>query len=601
MPVNFKDKLQRILLLRRAVSLVWKSAPGWTAAGIVLMPVQALIPLASLYLTKLMVDAVTLSLQTPGHNFNHALWLIAALGGVTLTGSICSSLSAVAGEAQGLSVTDHLLSLIHVKSVEVDLAYYENPKYFDTLHRAQEEAPHRPTSIVKGMAQVGQSGLTLIAIAGLLISLHWVFAVLFLFAAVPGLLVRLRFSRKLYAWQQRRTSTERQAWYLQLLLVGATYAKDVRLFDLGQLFVRSFRDLRRILRIEWIQLAVRRAFNKTFTQTTGTAALYGALAYIAYQAAQGALTLGDLIMYYQAFQQGQGSIRELLSSMATLYEDSLFLTNLYEFLDLKPGVAEPRVPRALPRPMERGISFEKVSFQYEGSGRLVLEDITLTVRPGESIALVGKNGAGKTTLVKLLCRLYDPTDGHITLDGIDLREFETRDLRRDISVIFQDLEHYQFTARENIRLGNTALLPEDDMVMKAVRDAGVDTFIGKLPQGLDTQLGKWFAGGQELSIGEWQKIALARAFVRSAQIIVLDEPTSALDAAAEFEVFQKFRQLTSGKTTILISHRFSTLRLADRIYLLSDGRISESGSHDELMSIGGEYARLYEMQAGNYR
>jgi ATP-binding cassette subfamily B protein len=287
--------------------------------------------------------------------------------------------------------------------------------------------------------------------------------------------------------------------------------------------------------------------------------------------------------------------------MANLYEDSLFLSSLYEFLDLRPRVVEATVPRVLPRPLERGIAFNHVRFSYDGAARPVLEDITLTVRPGEHVALVGANGAGKTTLIKLLCRLYDPAAGGITLDGIDLRELELVALRRQISVVFQDYARYYLSARENIWLGNTALAPEDARIAAAARDSGADAVISQLPHGYETRLGKWFDGGQELSIGEWQKIALARAFLREAQIVVLDEPTSALDASAEYEVFQKFRQLAAGRTTILISHRFSTVRTADCIYVMDQGRIIEGGDHDALMGRGGRYAQMFELQARNYR
>jgi ATP-binding cassette subfamily B protein len=350
-----------------------------------------------------------------------------------------------------------------------------------------------------------------------------------------------------------------------------------------------------------MRLVKRRSRNEWITQSVGTLATFGALAYIANQTVHGTLTIGDLVMYYQAFQRGQAYLQNVVSGLASLYEDSLFLTNLYEFLDLQPRIVEPSTPRPLAIPLRQGITFEHVRFSYGASDQTVLDDITLTIRPGEHIALVGANGAGKTTLVKLLCRLYDPSAGRITLDGVDLREFDTTDLRRQISVVFQDYAHYQLSARENIWLGNTALPPDGGTIAAAAQAAGADALIDSLPHGYDTRLGNWFDDGHELSIGQWQKIALARAFFRDAQIIVLDEPTSALDAAAEYEVFQQFRHLATRRTTILISHRFSTVRMADRIYMLANGRITEAGSHAELMRQGGEYARLFELQAGNYR
>lgn len=591
----------RVVLLVRAVELVWHAAPGWTLAGIGLLVVQAVLPLGSLYLTKVMVDAVTAALLAPNPDFAGVLTPVVALGAVTLATAVAASIASLVNQIQGYAVTDYVQSVIHAKSVDMDLAYYENAQYHDTLHRAQQEAPYRPTRIVNDLAQVAQSSLSLVALIGLLFSLHWMIAVVLLLAALPGMFVRIRYSRQMYTWQRGRTFTERQATYFQWLLTGDAYAKEVRLFDLGALFIGRFRELRRTLFNERLKLATRRILIELVMQLAGILAIFGTLIYIVYQTLQSAITLGGLVMYFQAIQRGQSYLREILGGLASLYEDSLFLVNLYEFLDLEPSILSPRAPRPIPKPMQRGIAFEQVGFGYTGSAEPVLQDVTLTIHPGEHIALVGANGAGKTTLVKLLCRLYDPTAGRITLDGVDLRELDLAALRRQYSVVFQDYVKYHFTARENIRLGNIALAADDSEVQDAARAAGADAVIRKLPRGYDSPLGKWFDGGQELSIGEWQKIALARAFVRDAPIVVLDEPTSALDASAEFEVFEKFRQLAAGRTTILISHRFSTVRMADCIYVLSGGRIIESGSHTELMQRGGEYARLFELQAGRYR
>jgi ATP-binding cassette subfamily B protein len=337
------------------------------------------------------------------------------------------------------------------------------------------------------------------------------------------------------------------------------------------------------------------------TQVTATVAVFGSYAFIAYRTVQGSITVGDLVMYYQAFQRGHDFLREMLGGLSGLYEDNLFLSNLYEFLDLKRKVVEPLTSRPIPRPMRTGIVFDRVSFQYPTGTRRVLQDISLTIRPGDHVAFVGENGSGKTTLIKLLCRLYDPTDGAITLDGTDLRQFETAALRHEISVIFQDYAQYHLTARENIWFGNPQLSPDQERIVAAARYSGADEVIAGLKRGYDTTLGKWFEDGEELSIGEWQKVALARAFLRDAPIIVLDEPTSALDAKAEYEVFGKFRQLAEGRTTILISHRFSTVRMADCIYVLDDGKIVEAGTHEKLVQRGGKYARLFETQAQYYR
>jgi ATP-binding cassette subfamily B protein len=582
---------------------VWQSAPGWTLASFVLLIVQGVLPLLLLYLMKLVVDAVTTGLAAPdkGVAFRQVALLIGLMGAVTLVGALCRSLAGLVSEAQSQVVTDHMSDILHAKSIEVDLEYYESAQYYDTLHRAQQEAPYRPTRIVNGLVQVGQNGISLLAMAGLLFSFHWGVAAVLFAAVVPGVLVRLRYAGKMYRWQRQRTPTERHAWYFHWLLTGDVHAKEIRLFDLGPLFIRRFRDLRQQLRRERLEIATKRSVAELVTQASATLAIFGSYAFIAYRTVQGTITLGDLVMYYQAFQRGQGFLQEMLGGLAGLYEDNLFLSNLYEFLDLKPKVVEPHHPRPVPQPLQTGIVFDRVSFQYPTGTRKVLEDITLTIRPGEHIALVGENGAGKTTLIKLLCRLYDPTEGIITFDGLDLRQFETAALRREISVIFQDYARYHLTARENIWFGDVDLPPDDERIIAAARDSGADGLITGLPQGYETTLGKWFEDGEELSIGEWQKVALARAFLRDVQIIVLDEPTSALDAQAEYEVFNKFRQLAEGRTAILISHRFSTVRLADHIYVLENGRISESGTHDELVRRGGRYARLFETQAQYYR
>jgi len=572
-------------------------------ASLALLVVQGTLPLLSLYLTKLVVDAVTTALATPdkGAAFGQVALLIGLTGGVALASALCRSIAGLVSEAQGQVITDHMSDLLHAKSIEVDLEYYESAQYYDKLHRAQREAPYRPVRIVNGLVQVAQSGISLLAMAVLLFSFHWGIAAILFAAAVPGLFVRLRYAGQTYRWQRQSTPTERQAWYFHWLLTGDAHAKEIRQFDLGSLFRQRFRDLRQQLRREKIEIATRRSIAELVAQASATVAVFGSYAFIAYRTVQGAITLGDLVMYYQAFQRGQSFLREMLSGLAGLYEDNLFLSNLYEFLELKPKVVEPLHPRPIPQPMQTGLAFDQVSFQYPAGTREVLEDVSLTIRPGEVVALVGENGSGKTTLIKLLCRLYDPTNGTITLDGIDLRQLETTALRREISVVFQDYAQYHLTARENVWFGNVALPPNEERIAAAARHSGADEVIAKLPQGYETILGKWFEDGEELSVGEWQKVALARAFLRDAQIIVLDEPTGALDARAEHEVFRRFRQLAAGRTAILISHRFSTVRMADRIFVLEGGKIIESGSHDELVRLGGTYARLFETQAQYYR
>jgi ATP-binding cassette subfamily B protein len=433
------------------------------------------------------------------------------------------------------------------------------------------------------------------------LSFNWIITTLLLAAVISGSAVRMKYSGLMYRWQREQTSMERQAGYFNWMLTDSSHAKEIRLFDLGALFIRRFRDLRRTLRKGRLAISLRRTIADFVAQTFATVAIYGSYAYVAYLTMLGKTSLGDLVMYYQAFQRVQGSFQGILSSLAGLYEDNLFLSNLYEFLDLKRTVIEPAQAKPVPRPIQDGIVFSRVGFRYPGGTRRVIEDVSLAIRPGEVVAFVGENGSGKTTLMKLLCRLYDPTSGTITIDGVDLRQFETKALRHEIAIVFQDYVHYHLTARENIWFGNTDLSPDHDRVITAARRSGADEVIRALPHGYETILGKRFADGEELSIGEWQKVALARAFMRDAQIIVLDEPTSSLDAKAEYEVFQSFRQLVSGRTAVLISHRFSTVRMADRIYVLNQGTIIESGTHEELLNRQGVYADLFERQARSYR
>jgi ATP-binding cassette subfamily B protein len=455
--------------------------------------------------------------------------------------------------------------------------------------------------MVNGVMQIGQNAISLLGLAGLLLAFHWGVGVALVVSAIPGVYTRWKYSRRMYSWQKQRTSAERQAWYFDWLLTRDLHAKEVRLFDLGALFRTRFSDLRRQLRDEKLSLNTRRSLAELAAEAVAVSTVCGVLAYVGYRTVLGVLTLGDLVMYFQAIQRAQGFLSQMLGNLSELYESHLFLSSLYEFLDMKPRVVAAADARPVPRPIETGIVFDRVGFQYPKSGRGVLNDVSLIIRPGEHVAFVGENGAGKTTLIKLLTRLYDPTAGSIRIDSLDLREIDLAALRREISVVFQDYARYQLTVRENIWLGSIDAPPDPDRIRAAALHAGADEVVGRLKHGYETVLGKWFEGGEELSVGEWQKVALARAFLRESQIIVLDEPTSAMDARAEYELFQRFHQLAAGRTAILISHRLSTVRMADRIYVLEDGRIVESGTHDELVYQGGKYSTLFETQAQYYR
>jgi len=593
-------KLQQAWYLRRALHLVWQSSPRWTIANLILSFIQGVLPLLSLYLTKLLVDTVSSSLTQNPQALQQIIELVVVTGVIALITDLCSSLNQYVTTAQAQIITDHVHSLLHSKSIEVDLEYYENAQFYNALHMAQQEAPYRPAQILDLLIRLGQSLISLIAIAALLISLHWLIALVLFATAIPSLLIRLTYARKLYHQQWEWTPQERRADYYNWMLTSTQYAKEIRLFTLGKLFQHRFSKLRTTIRRDKLALTRQTLLAEWGIQVFTTLTIFSVCGLIAYQTVIGAITVGSLVMYYQAFQRGQMTLRDTLSSLASLYENSLFLSNLYEFLDLKRTVAEPTYPHSFPHPIVQGIQFENVRFNYPGSSRPLLDNINLTIRSGETIALVGENGAGKTTLIKLLCRLYDPTGGKITVDGIDFTQLDTATLRQQISVVFQDYVHYNLTAAENIGLGDLDRLTDMKAIASAAQKTGAEKAIARLPHGYDTVLGREYEEGEELSIGEWQKVAIARAFLRQGQIVVLDEPTSALDARAEYEVFEQFRKLAQGRTAILISHRLSTVKLADRIYMLKDGKIAESGTHAELMQLQGAYAELFELQASSY-
>jgi len=598
-----RQRIQAAFRLGRALRLVWQTAPRWTLVNVALVVVQGGLPLAALYVMKRILDAVSATVAAPGRPElvdGVFLWIVIA-GGVALLTALTRLLGEYANEAQSLQVTDAVAEILHAQSIAVDLAYYEDPSYYDTLHRAQGEAPYRPSRIVNSLIQIAQNGLALAGIAGWLISLNWLLAVALFIGVLPGAVARLVYSRRLFGLQQAQTEQERRAWYYHTVMTEVRHAKELRIFDLGALFQSRYQDLRRAIRSGTLTLVRYRVVADLFAQIVTIAALFGSLAWIALQTIRGAVTLGDLAVYYIGFQTGLNLLQTVLRALAGLYEDNLFLTNLYRFLDLVPNVAAPHQPKAVPQPMTRGISFHDVAFRYPSHASDTLEHIDVTVAPGEVVALVGENGSGKTTLIKLLCRLYDPTRGAITVDGIDLRDFDPLRWRREISVAFQDYAHYALTATENIWLGDVKTPPDPARIAEAGRRSGVDSVVGRLPLGYDTLLGRWFREGQELSEGEWQRIAMARAFWRDARLLILDEPSSSLDPLAEAELLRQFRELLGGRSAIIISHRFSTVQMADCIYVVDRGRIVEKGRHAALLEKNGHYARLYRAQAQHYR
>lgn len=587
------------LRIDRAIGFVWQAAAKWTVASTVLLIVQSVAMLAMLYFFKLIVDQLTN--PTTDAIFEHLMALIGAALGLTLLGNLCNALVGYTSTLQTHLVADHMQHLVQVKSIAMDLAYYENPQFYDKLHRAQREAPARPLRIIQSLTELGRNGLTLLGAFVILLAFHWGVVAAVLVASLPVLVYRLKQADALYQLHREKTASERLSGYFNQVITTAASAKEVRAFGFGPLMIRRFRELRSRIRASLQRLSAQGYRRQFITESAATLAGYGALAFVAHAAARKSITLGEMVMYFGAFQVAVGSLRPTLSALAELYENNLFLSTLYEFLAVQKQVPEPVQPREMPHPWRSGLRVENLRFRYPDTERWVLDGIDLTIRLGEIVALVGRNGSGKTTLTKLLCRLYDPDSGRITLDGIDLRDFRTEDLRREISVIYQDFGRYHLTARENILLGRPELGAEDPAIIQAARWAGIHDHLICLPQGYETVMGRTFADGAELSLGQWQKLALARAFVRDSQLVLLDEPTSSLDAAAEFEFFEKFREMARGRSALIISHRFSTVRLADRIYVLDGGRLIEEGSHEELIALDGLYAHLYRRQASYYQ
>jgi ATP-binding cassette subfamily B protein len=596
-------KIKNALRIDRALKLVWQASPLYTVLSAIVIGFIGVMPLISLYLIKLIIDSVTAGAEIPAGThilnpaFSGTLFYIGLACGVGLLMALLGFAADYIEKAQAMIVADHMYTLLHQHSSRMDLAFYESPEYKNTLFRAQQEGPYRPNHIVNGLFTAGQAGVSFLAVTWLLADFSMVFPAVMVGAAVPGIWLRLKYSNRIYGWQEKRTEDERRAYYFHWMLTGDAHAKELRLFQLAGHFIDQFRKIRKILKKEKLQLERRRALGDFIAQASVIFAVFGSFVHIALKTAQGEITIGDMVMYFQAFQRGVGFLKTLLQTGARMYEDNLFLSHFYKILGFKPSIVPPAIPVAVPEKIQNEIKFEKVDFIYPGSEKKVLKNINFFIKPGEIVALVGENGSGKSTIVKLFTRLYDPSFGGIFLDGINVNQFHPDIYRQKISVVFQEYIKYYLKVSENIILGDIQKKSCDSKIRLAAQKSGIHSKINRLSKGYDTILGRWFESGEELSWGQWQMLAIARAFFRDSEIVILDEPSSALDPKAEASLFETLRQLMENRMALIISHKYSSVKLADRILVMDKGQIVEQGNHLELLKIGGKYAQLYHAQA----
>jgi ATP-binding cassette subfamily B protein len=587
----------------QAVKLVWQTN-RWATIGLGFITLGgALLPASQAWVGKLIVDGVVASIQrgaAPEQVRSVFVYLIIELALFLLNAGLNHARRLIQQLIQ-LQLANRIRGEIIHKALNLDLAFFEHPDFYDRLQNARRESGYKPVDLINDTFLIVQNTITLISFAVLLLRFSPWLVVILLITSIPAFVAETRFAEEGFRLLTYRAPETRQINYLSRLLTEDTSAKEIKLFNLGETLLARYMSLFEKFFHEDKSLALRRAVAGFGLGLIATLGFYGSYAWIVWQTVHGRISLGDMTLYLTIFRQGQSTFQGILSGIGSIYENNLFMANLFDFLGLKPQMKIAAGTQKLPVPLRQGIEFLGVGFRYPDSEEWALRDIDLTIHPGEKIALVGPNGAGKTTLIKLLSRLYDPTEGTILIDGIDIRELDPLDLRQRIGVIFQDFVRYHLAASENIGFGQIEALNRLEQIIESARKSGAHSIIENLPDGYQTMLGRWFHGGHELSVGQWQKIALARAFMRDAEILVLDEPTASLDAETEYEIFRRFQELTVGKMAILISHRFSTVRMADRIAVIQEGRIAEIGSHHDLLNQGGIYGHLFSLQAEGYR
>ena len=588
----------------KALRLIWDASRVGTISMTVITLISALLPASQAWVGKLIVDSVINSLnqrQPVEHGLQVALPFLLLEFALITAGALLGELRTLLQRILSSRLKHSMNLAIIKKALTLDMQYFENATFYDRLQNARMETDLRAMTLLDTSFLLIQQLITLVSVVVILLAFSPLLALILFGAMIPALFAQMRYSDMFFIMQTLRAPEVRRMRYLEILLTVDTSMKEIKLFGLGHPLLKRYEALFWKFFREDIALARWRAARSLLWGMLASASYYIAYAWIVWRTLGGLITLGDMTLYLTLFRQTQMTVQQLFSNVGQIYECGRFLQNLFTFLNLESQMISVEHPRCVPRPITQGLEFRNVSFRYPNRPNWTLRNVNLHIRPGEKLALVGANGAGKTTLVKLLTRLYDPTDGQILLDGVDLREYDLDDLRKSIGVIFQDFVRYHTTARENIGFGQFDQIDDEARIIRAAKRGGAHDVVTDLPQGYDSMLGNWFEKGYELSGGQWQKIALGRAFMRDGEVLVLDEPTAALDAEREFEIFQRFQELAEGKITILISHRFSTVRMADRIVVLDGGCLTELGSHDELLALDGTYARLFNMQAQGYR
>ncbi len=590
--------------LQRAMEFVWLADPRSTLGMAALTVIGGLLPAAQAWIAKLIIDSITRGIsnhQSAEEGLRAILPYLYLEFALFLIGAVAAQLRRLLDEILDHKIGFLINSRIIRKALKLELHYFENAEFYDKMQNARKQSEYRAMAIMNAIFLLFQNAITLVSFLALLLSFSpWV-AILLFGATLPSFVAQTRYSKLNFRLQSWKAPESRRMGYYEHLLTVDTSAKEVQLFGLGEPLLSRYAELFWKVFNEDSKLAWKRSWASLAWGLLSTLSYYGCYAWVILRTLAGAIGLGSMTLYLAIFRQSQGTFGGVFENLNKLYENGLFMENLFSFLDLPEF--EKRKPLGTLADLDptRGLELKKVSFKYPGQSNWALKEVDLTILPGEKVALVGENGSGKTTLIKLLTRLYEPSDGEIFYQGRDLRDWPLDELRRRIGVIFQDFVKYQLTLRENVGFGSVEDLDDQARLDRAASKGGVEELIPTLDEGWETTLGGWFQKGRELSGGQWQKIALSRAFMREGEVIVLDEPTSALDAEKEYEIFRRFKELTSGRIAFLISHRFSTVRMADRIVVLHAGRIEESGSHLELIGRAGSYARLFELQAEGYR